>query len=132
MTTESSNNVKKDNIISQSPKNTEVEEGSTVQFIVSKGKTSSKDEDKDSEKSKSSSEDKSDDTQKVKNYTETYHIPYTGDDESQKFKFTLEIRTIVAHLASQTFSIKDDKTITIRLKLSKAQTRAIRSELMAM
>ena len=42
MTTESSNNVKKDNIISQSPKNTEVEEGSTVQFIVSKGKTSSK------------------------------------------------------------------------------------------
>ena len=32
----------KDNIISQSPKNTEVEEGSTVQFIVSKGKTSSK------------------------------------------------------------------------------------------
>ena len=38
MTTESSNNVKKDNIISQSPKNTEVEEGSTVQFIVSKGK----------------------------------------------------------------------------------------------
>ena len=42
MTTESSNNVKKDNIISQSPKNTEVEEGSTVQFIVSKRKTSSK------------------------------------------------------------------------------------------
>ena len=66
MTTESSNNVKKDNIISQSPKNTEVEEGSTVQFIVSKGKTSSKDEDKDSEKSKSSSEDKSDDTQKLR------------------------------------------------------------------
>ena len=82
-------------------KNTEVEEGSTVQFIVSKGKTSSKDEDKDSEKSKSSSEDKSDDTQKVKNYTETYHIPYTGDDESQKFKFTLEIRTIVAHLLAK-------------------------------
>ena len=60
-----------------------------------------KDEDKDSEKSKSSSEDKSDDTQKVKNYTETYHIPYTGDDESQKFKFTLEIRTIVAHLLAK-------------------------------
>ena len=39
--------------------------------------------------------------QKVKNYTETYHIPYTGDDESQKFKFTLEIRTIVAHLLAK-------------------------------
>ena len=34
----------------------------------------------------------------------------------KKFKFTLEIRTIVAS-ASQTFSIKDDKTITIPLKI---------------
>ena len=37
MTTESSNNVKKI-LFHKSPKNTEVEEGSTVQFIVSKGK----------------------------------------------------------------------------------------------
>ena len=117
MTTESSNNVKKDNIISQSPKNTEVEEGSTVQFIVSKGKASSKDEDKDSEKSKSSSEDKSDDTQKVKNYTETYHIPYTGDDESQKVQVYIRDKDNSGTSASQTFSIKDDKTITIPLKI---------------
>ena len=117
MTTESSNNVKKDNIISQSPKNTEVEEGSTVQFIVSKGKASSKDEDKDSEKSKSSSEDKSDDKQKVKNYTETYHIPYTGDDESQKVQVYIRDKDNSGTSASQTFSIKDDKTITIPLKI---------------
>ena len=42
MTTESSNNVKKIILFHKALKNTEVEEGSTVQFIVSKGKTSSK------------------------------------------------------------------------------------------
>ena len=76
-----------------------------------------KDEDKDSEKSKSSSEDKSDDTQKVKNYTETYHIPYTGDDESQKVQVYIRDKDNSGTSASQTFSIKDDKTITIPLKI---------------
>ena len=58
--------LKKDNIISQSPKNTEVERGKYSSIHCFKRKTSSKDEDKDSEKSKSSSEDKSDDTQKLR------------------------------------------------------------------
>lgn len=117
ITTESSNNEKKDNIISQSPKNTEIDEGSTVQLIVSKGKSTSKDEDKEDEKSNDSSKDKDDDAKKVKNYTETYHIPYTGDDESQKVQVYIRDKDNSGASASQTFSIKGDRTITIPLKI---------------
>ncbi|MDM7864417.1 Stk1 family PASTA domain-containing Ser/Thr kinase [Staphylococcus borealis] len=117
ITTESSNNEKKDNIISQSPKNTEIDEGSTVQLIVSKGKSTSKDEDKEDEKSNDSSKDKDDNAKKVKNYTETYHIPYTGDDESQKVQVYIRDKDNSGASASQTFSIKGDRTITIPLKI---------------
>ncbi|UDI78466.1 Stk1 family PASTA domain-containing Ser/Thr kinase [Staphylococcus taiwanensis] len=121
VTTASSDNVKKDMIISQNPKDTEVEEGSTVQLVVSKGKdTSDDDSAKDKEKS-DAKDDKKDDAKtssKVKNYTETYHIPYTGDDdESQKVQVYVRDKDNSGTSAIQTYSIKNDKTITIPLKI---------------
>ena len=125
VTTETSSSVKKDMIISQSPKNTEVEEGSTIQLTVSKGeeeKADAKKDDKAKDKSKSDSakekKDDSDSKSDVKNYTETYHIPYTGDDDdSQKVEVYVRDKDNSGSNAKQTYSINKDKTITIPLKI---------------
>ncbi|MDT4036527.1 PASTA domain-containing protein, partial [Staphylococcus hominis] len=110
----------KDIIISQSPKQTEVNEGSTVEFMVSKGKDKKEDSKKDSD----SSDDKKDNhTTSVKNYTETYHIPYTGNDgESQKVKIYIRDKNNSGTQVSQTYNIHKDKIITIPLKIEQGDS----------
>ncbi|MDU4686519.1 MAG: Stk1 family PASTA domain-containing Ser/Thr kinase [Staphylococcus sp.] len=110
----------KDIIISQSPKQTEVNEGSTVELMVSKGKDKKKDSKEDSD----SSDDKKDNhTTSVKNYTETYHIPYTGNDgESQKVKIYIRDKNNSGTQVSQTYNIHKDKIITIPLKIEQGDS----------
>ena len=116
--------VKKDNVISQSPKDEEVDEGSTVEFVVSTGKpkASEKKEDKDSEEQEDKSS-KEDDKPQTKTYTETYQVPYTGDDdESQEVKVYVRDKDDKGSSAAQSFKIKDDKTVTIPMTIEKGET----------
>ncbi|MCE5132302.1 serine/threonine protein kinase, partial [Staphylococcus saprophyticus] len=82
---------KKDNVISQSPKDEEIDEGSTIEFTVSKGAPKS-DDDKEDEEKDADDKDKDDkefkdDEPATKDYTETYEVQYTGkDDDSQEVK----------------------------------------------
>ncbi len=65
-------------MISQSPKGKSVDEGSTISFVVSKGKSDSSD---------------------VKTTTESVDVPYTGkNDKSQKLKFILKIKIMTVQL----------------------------------
>ncbi|MCI2773243.1 Stk1 family PASTA domain-containing Ser/Thr kinase [Staphylococcus petrasii] len=132
---EYSNDIKKDKIISQTPKSTQVEEGSTIHFTVSKGKEAKKDnkdnvdkeDSKDSkdkeDNKKNDSQEKSDDsknTADVKNYNETYTIPYTGeDDKGQKVQVYVRDKDNSGTSAIQTYTITDDKTISIPLAIEK-------------
>lgn len=126
--------VKKDNVISQSPKGKEVDKGSTIEFIISKGKSEEKDEDKkdkkdkkDQEKDKEDSEEKDEDKSKNdqydKTYTETYQVPYTGDDdESQEVKVYVRDKDDEGSSASQTYNIKENKTVKIPMTIAKGET----------
>ncbi|PNZ30299.1 Ser/Thr protein kinase [Staphylococcus petrasii] len=132
---EYSDDIKKDKIISQTPKSTQVEEGSTIHFTVSKGKEDKKDnkdnvdkeDSKDSkdkeDNKKNDSQEKSDDsknTADVKNYNETYTIPYTGeDDKGQKVQVYVRDKDNSGTSAIQTYTITDDKTISIPLAIEK-------------
>ncbi|UQW80639.1 Stk1 family PASTA domain-containing Ser/Thr kinase [Staphylococcus edaphicus] len=112
--------VKKDNVISQSPKGEEVDEGSTIEFTVSKGAPKSEDEkdseDKDDDKSK-------EDEAATKNYTETYDVQYTGkDDDSQEVKVFVRDKDDDGTSPSQTFKIKDNKTVKIPMTIEKGKT----------
>lgn len=113
--------VKKDSIISQSPKDEEVDEGSTIEFTVSKGAAK-----KDTDAKKSEEDDKakdSDDEAQTKNYTETYEIPYTGkDDKSQEVKVYVRDKDDEGTSASQTFKIKNNKSIKIPMTIEKGKT----------
>ncbi len=113
--------VKKDSIISQSPKDEEVDEGSTIEFTVSKGAAK-----KDTDAKKSKEDDKakdSDDEAQTKNYTETYEIPYTGkDDKSQEVKVYVRDKDDEGTSASQTFKIKNNKSIKIPMTIEKGKT----------
>lgn len=110
--------VKRDNVISQSPKGKEVDEGSTITFTVSKGapKADESDKDKSDDKSK-------DDEPETKSYTETYQVKYTGeDDESQEVKVYIRDKDNDGMSEAQTFKIKNDKTIKIPMTIEKGKT----------
>ena len=62
---EYSDDIDEGDVISQSPKGKSVDEGSTISFVVSKGKSDSSD---------------------VKTTTESVDVPYTGKMISQKVK----------------------------------------------
>lgn len=114
--------IKKDSVISQSPKDEEVDEGSTVSFVVSKGKEEKDDKEDKADKEKDKEEDK-DDESDVKTYTETFNINYGGeDDESQEVKVYVRDKDHSGSSATQTFKIKDDKTIKIPMKIEKGET----------
>ncbi|WP_145372538.1 Stk1 family PASTA domain-containing Ser/Thr kinase [Staphylococcus cohnii] len=116
--------VKKDNVISQSPKGEEVDEGSTIEFVVSTGepKASEKKDDKDSDEQEDKSS-KEDEKSQTKTYTETYQVPYTGDDdESQEVKVYVRDKDDKGSSAAQSFKIKDDKTVTIPMTIEKGET----------
>lgn len=82
--------VKENHIIQQTPKNKEVEEGSEVKFIVSKGSADKDDEDDTKDASKDSEKDK--ETPKYdKTYTQSLVIPYSGkDNKPQKVEVYLK------------------------------------------
>ncbi|WP_436860698.1 Stk1 family PASTA domain-containing Ser/Thr kinase [Staphylococcus caeli] len=108
--------VKKDNVISQSPKGEEVDEGSTITFTVSKGAPKSDESDKDDDKAK-------DDEPETKAYTETYQVKYTGeDDESQEVKVYIRDKDNDGTSEAQSFKIKNDKTIKIPMTIEKGKT----------
>ncbi|WP_436853663.1 Stk1 family PASTA domain-containing Ser/Thr kinase [Staphylococcus caeli] len=114
--------VKKDNVISQSPKGEEVDEGSTITFTVSKGAPKSDESDKD--KSDDKDDDKAkDDEPETKAYTETYQVKYTGeDDESQEVKVYIRDKDNDGTSEAQSFKIKNDKTIKIPMTIEKGKT----------
>ncbi|MFQ3843076.1 Stk1 family PASTA domain-containing Ser/Thr kinase [Staphylococcus pseudoxylosus] len=117
--------VKKDDVISQSPKGEEVDEGSTISFVVSKGKEESKDESKDDAKDKDDKDkdDSKDEEAATKEYTETYQVQYTGeDDESQEVKVYIRDKDDQGSSAAQTYKIKENKTIKIPMTIEKGKT----------
>ncbi|PTK59367.1 Stk1 family PASTA domain-containing Ser/Thr kinase [Staphylococcus nepalensis] len=123
----SDKSVDKDSVISQSPKDKEVDEGSTIEFVVSTGKPESKEkkEDKDSEKKEDddSSDSDKDEKKETKEYTETYQVSYTGDDdESQEVKVYVRDKDDEGTSAAQSFKIKDDKTVTIPMTIEEGET----------
>ncbi|WP_437271749.1 Stk1 family PASTA domain-containing Ser/Thr kinase [Staphylococcus succinus] len=114
--------VKKDSIISQSPKDEEVDEGSTIEFTVSKG-AAKKDTDAKKSEEDDKAKDSDDDEAQTKNYTETYEIPYTGkDDKSQEVKVYVRDKDDEGTSASQTFKIKNNKSIKIPMTIEKGKT----------
>ncbi|WP_436957354.1 Stk1 family PASTA domain-containing Ser/Thr kinase [Staphylococcus sp. AS1337] len=117
--------VKKDDVISQSPKGEEVDEGSTISFVVSKGKEESKDESKDDAKDKDDKDkdDSKDGEAATKEYTETHQVQYTGDDdESQEVKVYIRDKDDQGSSAAQTYKIKENKTIKIPMTIEKGKT----------
>ncbi|MCO0860416.1 Stk1 family PASTA domain-containing Ser/Thr kinase [Staphylococcus pasteuri] len=106
-----SDSVKKNDIISQSPKGKSVDEGSTITLVVSKGEES--DDDK--------SDDDSD--KDVKNYNESVKVPYSGKKgKSQKVEVYVRDKDNSGSSAVQSFEIKDDKSINIPMKIEKGKT----------
>lgn len=121
--------VKKDDVISQSPKGEEVDEGSTISFVVSKGKEESKEESKEDskddakDKDDKDKDDSKDDEAATKEYTETYQVQYTGDDdESQEVKVYIRDKDDQGSSAAQTYKIKENKTIKIPMTIEKGKT----------
>ncbi|MCA0117103.1 PASTA domain-containing protein, partial [Staphylococcus epidermidis] len=106
---ENDDKVKKGNIISQSPKNKSVDEGSIINLTVSKGKSGEDDDD-------------SDDSD-VKSTSETVKVPYSGSKgKSQTVEVFIRDKDNSGNSASQTFKITKDKTISIPLKIEKGKT----------
>lgn len=117
--------ISKGSVISQTPKDKEVDEGSTVSFVVSKGKAKDDEDDKakkDDEKDKSKDDDEDDDAM-TKTYTQTVVVPYSGkDDKSQEVKVYIRDKDNSGSSVAQTYKIKDDKTIKIPMKIAKGKT----------
>ena len=106
VTKENNDDVEKGNVISQSPKDKTVDEGSTILLVVSKGEKSEEDDD----------EEGKDTTTK----NETVKVPYTGKkSKSQKVEVFIRDIENKGDSAVQTFNIKSDKTINIPLKIKK-------------
>lgn len=119
--------VKKDNVISQSPKDEEIDEGSTIEFTVSKGAPKSdddkEDEEKDADDKDKDDKESKDDEPATKDYTETYEVQYTGkDDDSQEVKVFVRDKDGEGTSPSQIFKIKDNKTIKIPMTIEKGKT----------
>lgn len=108
-TQENDDKVKKGNIISQSPKNKSVDEGSVINLTVSKGKSGEGDDDTDDSD--------------VKTTTETVKVPYSGSKgKSQTVEVFIRDKDNTGNSASQTYKISKDKTISIPLKIEKGKT----------
>ncbi|EHR91328.1 PASTA domain protein [Staphylococcus epidermidis VCU123] len=106
VTKENNDDVEKGNVISQSPKDKTVDEGSTILLVVSKGEKSEEEDDE---------EDKDTTTK-----NETVKVPYTGKkSKSQKVEVFIRDIENKGDSAVQTFNIKSDKTINIPLKIKK-------------
>ena len=109
VTKENNDDVEKGNVISQSPKDKTVDEGSTILLVVSKGEKSDEDDDEDKDTT-------------TKN--ETVKVPYTGKNKSQKVEVFIRDIDNKGDSAVQTFNIKSDKTINIPLRIKKEVTLA--------
>ena len=105
-TKENNDDVKKGNVIMQSPKNKSVDEGSTISLTVSKGKPGDSEDDKD-----------------VTTKTETVKVPYTGSKgKSQTVEVFIRDEDNSGDSPAQTYKIKKDKTISIPLKIDKGKS----------
>ena len=105
-TQEYDDKVKKDKVISQSPKNKSIDEGSVIHLTVSKGEQ----------------EDDSDD-EDVKTTNETVKVPYSGSKgKSQTVEVYIRDKDHSGSSVSQTYKINKDKTISIPLKIQKGKT----------
>lgn len=116
--------ISKGSVISQTPKDKEIDEGSTVSFVVSKGKDKKEDDDKDKKEDKDKRKnDDDDDDEMTKTYTQTVVVPYTGkDDKSQEVKVYIRDKDNSGSSVAQTYKIKKDKTIKIPMKIAKDKT----------
>ena len=111
--------IKKNNVISQTPKDKEVKEGSTVKLTVSTGSPDKA----DSKASADEDKEKSSDDTDTKKYTESVDVPYTGeDDDSQEVKVYIRDKDNDGTSAAETFKIKKDKTIKIPMTIEKGKT----------
>ncbi|MBL7573031.1 Stk1 family PASTA domain-containing Ser/Thr kinase [Staphylococcus saccharolyticus] len=105
-TKENNDDVKKGNVITQSPKNKSVDEGSTISLTVSKGKPGDSEDDK-----------------AVTTKTETVKVPYTGSKgKSQTVEVFIRDEDNSGDSPAQTYKIKMDKTISIPLKIAKGKS----------
>lgn len=124
-----SDDVKKGNVISQSPKNQSLDEGTTINLTVSQGSedetkedNDDDNEDKDKDNSDSDSESNSSD-QAVENYTETVNVSYDGENgKAQTVQVYARDKDHSGNQALASYRIKSDKTITIPLKIEKGKT----------
>ncbi|EKU50419.1 protein kinase [Staphylococcus massiliensis S46] len=107
--------VKKDHVISHTPKDQNVNVGQEIRFIVSSGKDGESDE-----------EDTTEDDEEnlaTKRYHETFSIPYSGrNNKSQKVEVILRDKNNDGTTASETFTIKRNKMHTIRMEVEEGQT----------
>lgn len=101
MTTESSNNVKKDNIISQSPKNTDIEEEVQFNSLFQKEKHLQKMKTKIQRNLNLLVKTSLMIHKKLRIIQKHITSHIREMTKVKKFKFTLEIRTIVAHLLAK-------------------------------
>ncbi|HDA2147463.1 TPA: serine/threonine protein kinase Stk1 [Staphylococcus aureus] len=100
---EYSDDIDEGDVISQSPKGKSVDEGSTISFVVSKGKKS--------------------DSSDVKTTTESVDVPYTGkNDKSQKVKVYIKDKDNDGSTEKGSFDITSDQRIDIPLRIEKGKT----------
>ncbi|ARJ51659.1 Stk1 family PASTA domain-containing Ser/Thr kinase [Staphylococcus lutrae] len=101
-----STDVKKNHIISHSPKKVNVDEGDTVRFIVSTG-------DSDSQSDKSID----------KTYTETVNVPYTGKNgKPQKVEVYITDKNDNGESAAESFNITKDTPQTMHFTVAENQS----------
>ena len=108
--------VKENHIISQTPKNKEVDEGSEVKFVVSLGSSDDED-DADADDSKDKSKDK-EPPKYDKTYSQSFNIRYTGEDNKpQKVEVYIKDKNNDGQ-KPRTFEIKKDTAQTLNFTIA--------------
>ncbi|MCU5745751.1 Stk1 family PASTA domain-containing Ser/Thr kinase [Staphylococcus sp. SQ8-PEA] len=126
--------IEKNHIISQTPKNKKVDEGSTVQLIISRGakkedKAEKHDDNKDTDSEHESKDKKSEsrttaqdseDEKSVKEHDATVEIPYSDKNgKRQKVEIIKRDSNYTGDSPYKTYSISSDKEVTIPLEIEK-------------
>ncbi|MBI5974564.1 Stk1 family PASTA domain-containing Ser/Thr kinase [Staphylococcus canis] len=123
--TRNDKNVEADHIISHSPKNQEVDEGTEIKMIISTGPKES-DSPKTDEAPKSeedNSDDEKNDIALYKQYYETFVIPYSGKDEKpQKVEIVINDQNHQSQQPAETFTITKDTSHTVNLQVEPKKT----------
>lgn len=116
--------VKENHIISQTPKNKEVDEGSEVKFVVSLGSGDEEDE-AETDDSKDKSKDK-EPPKFDKRYSQSFTIPYTGqDNKPQKVEVYVKDKNNDGQ-KPRTFEIKKDTPQTLNFTIASDSSASYR------